>query len=267
MKLNLVNMFPLLGCLIMLDGTTALAQDDNTEFTLSAGMDFTSGRYGGDVDIDDFYLPLTATANRARISYRLTVPYLSVRGPEGTLIYDPGAEPQPGSGDIVTESGLGDIIGSVTVYDVFSNPRLGLAIDLTGKIKFGTADEEKGLGTGQNDYSVQADFYKFAEKLTILGSVGYKFRGDPTDVELNDVVTASLGGIYKFTPDVRGGLVFDYRESSISGNDAVQELTGFVSRRINEHWQLQFYALAGFSDSSPDMGVGFLMKRELRPQK
>jgi hypothetical protein len=246
MKLNLVNMFPLLGCLIMLDGTTALAQDDNTEFTLSAGMDFTSGRYGGDVDIDDFYLPLTATANRARISYRLTVPYLSVRGPEGTLIYDPGAEPQPGSGDIVTESGLGDIIGSVTVYDVFSNPRLGLAIDLTGKIKFGTADEEKGLGTGQNDYSVQADFYKFAEKLTILGS---------------------LGGIYKFTPDVRGGLVFDYRESSISGNDAVQELTGFVSRRINEHWQLQFYALAGFSDSSPDMGVGFLMKRELRPQK
>lgn len=265
MKLTLVKMVPLLGCLIMLDSTTALAQDDDTEISLSAGMDFTSGRYGGDVDIDDFYVPLTATARSGRVSYRLTVPYLSVRAPEGTVIYDPGGEPQPGSGDIVTESGLGDVIGSVTVYDVFSNRRLGLAMDLTGKVKFATADEEKGLGTGENDYSVQAEFYKFGNKLTLLGSVGYKFRGDPTGVELDDVVTASLGGIYKFTPHVRGGLVFDYRESAISGNDAVQELTGFVSRRINENWQLQFYALAGFSDSSPDMGVGFLMKRELRP--
>ena len=263
MKLTAVKIVPLLGCLIMLAGTTALAQDDDTEFTLSAGMDFTSGRYGGDVDIDDFYVPLTATASRGRISYRLTVPYLSVRAPEGTLIYDPGAEPPSGSGDIVTESGLGDVIGSVTVFDVVYNRRLGLAMDLTGKVKFATADEEIGLGTGKNDYSVQADFYKFADKLTLFGSIGYKFRGDPTDIDLNDVVMASLGGKYKFTPDVRGGLVFDYRESAISGNDAVQELTGFVSRRISENWRLQFYALAGFSDSSPDMGAGILMKRAL----
>jgi hypothetical protein len=264
MKPTLVKIAPLLGCLIILDGTTALAQDDSTEFTLSAGMNFTSGRYGGDVDIDDFYVPLTATASRGRIAYRLTVPYLSVRAPEGTLIYDPGAEPQPGSGDIVTESGLGDVIGSVTIYDVISNSRLGFAMDLTGKVKFATADEEKGLGTGKNDYSVQADFYKFADKLTLLGSIGYKFRGDPTDVDLNDVLTASFGGTYKFTPDVRGGLIFDYRESAIGGNDAVQELTGFVSRRISENWRLQFYALAGFSDSSPDMGVGIQVKRELQ---
>ena len=264
MKLTLVRLVPLLGCLIMLGSVPALAQDDDSRFTLSTGMDFTSGRYGGDTDIEDLYVPLTASYDSGRIAYRLTVPYLSVRAPEGTLIYDPGAEPLPGSGDIVTESGLGDVIGSVTIYDVINNQRLGVAMDLTGKVKFGTADEDKGLGTGKNDYSVQADFYKFANKLTLLGSIGYKFRGEPTDVLLDDGFMASVGGIYKFSPDTKGGLIFDYRESAISDNDSIQELTGFVSRRISENWRLQLYALAGFTDSSPDLGVGIQIKRELQ---
>ena len=266
MNLVLVRLVPMLGCLITLGSTPALAQDDDddTRFTLSTGMDFTSGRYGGDTDIEDFYVPLTATLDNGRIAYRLTVPYLSVRAPEGTLIYDPGAEPLPGSGDIVTVSGLGDVIGSVTIYDVVNSQRLGIAMDLTGKVKFGTADEDKGLGTGKNDYSVQADFYKFADQLTLLGSIGYKFRGDPIGVELDDAFTASVGGIYEFSPKTKGGLIFDYRESAISGNDAVQELTGFVSRRISENWRLQLYALTGFTDSSPDLGVGIQIKRELQ---
>ena len=43
----------------------------------------------------------------------------------------------------------------ITVPLVHANP---LLIDLTGKVKFGTADENKGLGTGENDYAVQADW-------------------------------------------------------------------------------------------------------------
>lgn len=265
MNANSFQFTGLLGCAVMLASVTASAQDQNTTFTFSAGAEYTSGRYGGDVDIDDVYVPLTATASSGRVTYRLTVPYLSVRAPEGTLIYDPGGEPQPGSGDIVTESGLGDVIGSVTIFDVVSNSRLRLAMDLTAKVKLATADEDKGLGTGENDYSVQADFYKFYDQLMLLGSIGYRFRGDPGGVDLNDVVTTSIGGTYNFTPNVRGGLVFDYRQSAIDGNDDIQELTGFVSRRISENWRLQFYALAGFSDSSPDMGIGVQVKREIRP--
>lgn len=264
MKLTLVRIVPLLGCLIMFDGTEALAQDDDTRFTLSGGMDFTSGRYGGDVDIEEFYAPLTMTVESGRVGYRLTVPYLSVRAPEGTVIFDPGGEPVPGSGDIVTESGLGDVIGSVTLYDVINNRQLGFAMDLTGKVKFATADEDKGLGTGENDYSVQADFYKFADRLTLLGSMGYKFRGEPTGIDLSDTFMASVGGTYKFSTDVRGGLIFDYRESAISNGDSIQELTGFVSRRIGENWRFQVYAIAGFTDSTPDWGGGVQIKRTLQ---
>lgn len=260
MKLKPVHIVPLLGCAIMLQ--SAAAQDNDPEFTLSTGVDFTSGTYGGDVDIEDTYVPLTATVDYARTAFRLTVPYLSVRAPEGT-IFDSGGEPLPGSGVLTTESGLGDIIGSVTFYDVINSEELGLAMDLTGKVKFATADEDKGLGTGENDYSVQADFYKFVDDFTLLSSVGYKFRGDPTDLDFNDVFMASVGGTYKFTPDLNGGLFFDYRESSISGSDSVQELSAFVSRRVSEDWKIQVYALTGFTDSSPDWGAGLTVRRTL----
>jgi hypothetical protein len=259
MKIKLVQTMALLGCVTMLQGVTA-AQENDPEFTLSTGVDFASGTYGGDADIEDIYVPLTATVDYGRVAFRLTVPYLSVKAPEGT-IFDPGGEPLPGSGALTTESGLGDIIGSVTIYDVLSSQRLGLAMDLTGKVKFGTADEDKGLGTGESDYSVQADLYKFMDDFTLLGSLGYKYRGDPTGIDLDNVLMASVGGTYRFSPDVKGGLIFDYRESAISGSDSVQELTGFVSRRISEDWRLQVFVLTGFTDSSPDWGGGFQIKR------
>jgi len=262
MNVRPIQMVSLFACLVMLHGEMAVAQDNDPKFTLSTGVEVASGTYGGDVDIDDTYIPFTATVDYGRVEYRLTVPYLRVSAPEGT-IFDPGGEPLPGSGALTTQSGLGDLIGSITVYDVINSQRLGLAMDLTGKVKFATADEDKGLGTGENDFSVQADFYKFAGKLTMLGSVGYKFRGDPSDVDLNDVLMAAVGGAYKFTAGVKGGLIFDYRESAISGSDAVQELTGFVSRRISETWRFQVFVLAGFSDSSPDWGAGVQIKRSL----
>lgn len=262
MKLRTVQIVPLLGCVIMLHSATSAAQDNDPTITLSMGTEFTSGTYGGDVDIEDTYVPLTAKLDYGNVAFRLTVPYLSVDAPEGT-IFDPGGEPLPGSGAMNTESGLGDVIGSVTFFDVINSQRLGLAMDLTGKVKFGTADEDKGLGTGENDYTIQADFYKFVDQFTWLGSVGYKVRGDPTGIDLENVLMASLGGAYKFTPDVNAGLFFDYRESAINGSDSIQELSGFVSRRINEDWRVQVYALTGFTDSSPDWGAGLQIKRIL----
>lgn len=263
MKMKLVQIMPLLGCVIMLQGVTAATEDSNPDFTLSAGINFTSGTYGGDVDIEDTYVPLTATVDYGRVAFRLTVPYLSVTAPEGTII-GPGGEPLPGSGELTTENGLGDVIGSVTFYDVINSQRLGLAMDLTGKVKFGSADEDKGLGTGENDYSVQADLYKFMHDFTLLGTVGYKFRGSTNDINYNDVLMATVGATYWFTPDVNTGLFFDYRESAISGNDPIQELSAFVSPRISENWRLHVYMSTGFTDSSADWGAGVQVKRILR---
>ena len=251
-----------LGYLVVFCAVTAAAQDDKPRFTLAAGAEYTTGTYGGDTDIEDFYVPLKATVDFRRVSLRLTVPYLTVRAPEGTVITGPGGEPIPGTGEIVTKSGIGDVIGSVTVYDVIRNRRLGLAMDLTGKVKFGTADAGKGLGTGENDFTGQADFLKFADRVTWIASIGYKFRGQPPEAVLDDAFLASAGGIYKLSRDTRAGMFFDYRESSI-GADPAQELSVFLSNRLGADWRLQLFLFRGFTDSSADWGAGLHVKRYL----
>ncbi|MDH3431985.1 MAG: hypothetical protein OEQ14_18440, partial [Gammaproteobacteria bacterium] len=66
----------------------------------------------------------------------------------------------------------------------------------------------------------------------------------------------------RFFPQA-AGLVFDYRESAITVGEAVQELTGFVSRRISETWRFQLFVLTGLSGSSPDRGAGVQFKRTM----
>lgn len=244
---------------LALASTCVVADDSFLNATWSSGLEYSSGTYGGDDDIEEIYLPVTLGLNFTRVSLDLTVPYLSVRAPEGTAVTDPGGEPVPGSGETVTESGLGDVIAGITIYDVVYSEDLGLALDLTGKVKFGTADEDKGLGTGESDFTVRADLYKYLEQFTLLGSVGYKFRGDTESVELEDVLIGSIGGIYHLSDQHCFGLIFDYREASIADGDAVSELSAFLSQELNDSWSLQLYVFTGFTDSSSDWGGGVLL--------
>ena len=236
---------------------------DDARVTLAAGAQFTTGTYGGSRDVEDLYVPLSASIDSGRAMFRLTVPYLSVKAPEGTIIIGPGGEPIPGEGPMTTNSGPGDVIASATLFDAWVSHDRNMALDLTGKIKFGTADETKGLGTGENDYTLQADLLKFIDDLTLAGSLGYVLRGDPAGAHLEDALLASIGGSYRFSEQYRGGLFLDYRESSISGADPVLELSGFVSRRLNHGWGAQLYLFAGFTDTSPDWGAGIRFKHAL----
>jgi len=252
--------FKFLGIVLAFANVTVAAGDEGASLIWTTGMEYSSGDYGGSDDIEDLYLPITALLSYQRLTLELTVPYLSVRAPSGGTITEPGGEPIAGSGDMNTESGLGDVVAGVTVYDVFRNDELGIALDVTGKIKFGTADANKGLGTGEQDYTVRADLFKFYEQFTLLGSAGYKIRGDTADLDLEDVFLGSVGGVYALNEKVRFGLIYDYRESALIDGDAISELSAFASRRLNDSLQVQLYTFTGFSDSSSNWGAGFLVQ-------
>jgi len=232
------------------------AAAEGPQFSLGVGAEYTTGEYGGDKSVDEFYVPVTGTLDLERVAFRLTVPFLSVRAPELTTISGPDGQPIVGEGPIVTESGLGDILASVTVFDVLSSSDGNLALDLTGKIKFGTADEEKGLGTGEQDYSLQADVFRFFDKATLMGTAGYAFRGDPEAYDLDDTYFVSVGASYAMANATSIGAFFDFREASVPDSDSLQELSGWVSTRLGANGRAQFYVLAGFGDSSPDWGGG-----------
>lgn len=99
----------------------------------------------------------------------------------------------------------------MTFYDVFYDRQLDLVVDITARIKFATADEDKGLGTGKHDYSIQTNIYHYFEQFYLAESIGYKVRGDLSDLDLNNSWFASVAGNYKFTAQTRAGIGYDYR--------------------------------------------------------
>jgi hypothetical protein len=220
------------------------------EVTLSADLKYMSGEYGGTGEIEDLYVPITARVDTGRIAFQLVVPYLRTSTPA-----------ESGS---TTESGLGDILGSVTVYDVLANADGTLVLDVTGAVKLGTADETKGLGTGETDVTVYFDGYRFFDTVTLLASVGYRWRGEPPELLLDDVFLGSIGSVLAVSETSRLGLILDYRESALAGTDDIQEVTVLLSHSLNDRWNFEVSAFTGFTDSSPDWGAAIGVTTNLR---
>ncbi|MBT8106795.1 MAG: hypothetical protein KJP17_01070 [Gammaproteobacteria bacterium] len=217
---------------------------------LSTGVNFASGKYGGDAEIEDIDVPLALSIDFERVAFTVKVPYLNVR--------------TTADGITTTESGLGDVSAGLTVFDVLSNRDLGLALDVTGAVKFGTADPDKGLGTGEEDVSVYFDGYKFFEDAALLASVGYRWRGSPADTPLDDVMLATIGALFRTEGGTQFSLTYDFRESAIAGTDDIREAHGFVSFPLGENWVLECHAFTGLTDSSANWGAGIGVATQLR---
>jgi len=240
----------------------ALAEDKKGSFSLTTGAEYTTGDYGGSGSIDEWYVPVTGKYRTGPYVLRLTVPYLRVTAPAGTIVTGGGGPDNvvPGTGPRTTEDGLGDIIAGVTYRDLLgTESSRNLAVDLTGKIKFGTADENKGLGTGENDYTIQTNVYKFIDRWTPFAMLGYRYRGDPPGANLNNGWIADAGARYRVSDQTGLSGDYYYRESSVSGADDPQELSVTLDYRLSPDHKILGYLIKGISDGSPDWGVGIML--------
>lgn len=231
--------------------TLPVAADPGFSFT--TGLDYSTGKYGGTLSTDILYIPFTGRYEADQYTLKLTVPYLQVTGP-GNVVRDVG-QIGPASNTRTKQSGLGDIVVAGT-HDVYDGGTNGTLVDVTAKIKFGTADETKGLGTGKNDYALQTDLYKTLGANTVFGTLGYKVMGSPAGVTLNNVFYASLGAGHQYSQETSAGLILNLQEKASATGSAQQELTAYVSHKLGKTWKAQAYAVKGFSDGSPDWGAG-----------
>ena len=240
----------LLLCGLVTAQVAAAQEPTFPELSVSTGLSYSRGDFGTDAEIEDTFIPLGFTATFERVAFRIKVPYLSV---------DTTSE-----GITMTESGIGDVSASLTAFNVLYSDDLDMALDVTGAVKIGAADRDKGLGTGESDVTIYLDGYKFYDSTTLFGSVGYRWRGEPTDVAFDDVFLAMLGVTFATEGGGLVGTSIDYRESAIPEFDDIQELQGFVVVPLGEAWDLEIYAFTGFTDSSPDWGAGFTIAADLR---
>ncbi|MDZ3992117.1 hypothetical protein [Pseudomonas sp. Teo4] len=222
-------------------------------FTLSSGFDYSSGDYGTGTTSEIWYVPVVGKYETGPMTYKVTVPWLRITNPE----VGPDGDPLPG-GCRDVESGLGDTVASAA-YALLDGSGGGLLLDLIGKVKFPTADEDQCLGTGEYDYTAQVDIAKAFGPVTGFATLGWKKYGDPPDSDFDDPVFASLGFALPVATRTTAGASYDWRQKVVSTGSQIKELTLFVTHKLNQQWKVQLYAVKGFSDASPDAEGGLML--------
>lgn len=237
---------------LLLASATASAE---TTSSLSTGFDYSSGKYGGATSTEVLYIPVIGKIQYDKLFLKLTVPYIRVTS-AGGVVRGMGMLKVPTSTKTSTQSGLGDVIASAG-YSIVETDNL--LLDLVGNVKFGTADYNKNLGTGENDYSAQLDAYYQANKTTFFATAGYKVVGAPVGIEVNNIAYGTLGISQKTGDKTSAGLMFDAAQGSSVLSPGTRELTVFVANRISNTLKIQANLMKGFSDGSPDYGGGVMV--------
>ena len=234
------------------------------EFTLTSGLDYSSGKYGGSERSEIWYVPVTGKFEIGAATFKLTLPYVRITAPSGGTLID-GRPVTAGSGAQTTESGQGDVVASYSYsYSLLEQPVHGFLLDLTAKVKLATADEAKGLGSGENDYSVLADLYYLAGAWTPFVTVSYRVTGDPAGSDLKNVWGGTLGLGYKQSPENNLGLMWDMRQASADNGVASNDITAYWVHKFSAGLKLQSYVVKGFSSASADWGMGLMLGKTFR---
>jgi hypothetical protein len=236
-------------------------QTGAAQTSVAVGAEYTTGKFGGTETTDTLYIPVVVRHETGPWVLKATVPWLRITGPGNVIGAGADRVVVPGGNAARrTESGLGDIVLS-GFYNLMDERKGGLGLDVGAKVKLPTADEQKGLGTGELDYALQLDFFKPIDATTLFGSIGYRVYGNPPGQTLRDVPYASIGASYRMSSQQAVGVAYDYRPQIVDGGGKVSELTAFWSNRLSPQWKLQVYGVVGFADASPDAGIGALLER------
>lgn len=243
--------------------TDMLAGELAQGLTLGAGIHYSTGDYGTGRDTDILAVPVTARWDRDRLTLRLTVPWIEISG-AGSVVPGFGSvgNPNPagrgrrgGAGGADTSaSGLGDTTVAAS-WAVLRNPA-GWGLDVTGKAKLATADEDEGLGTGEHDFGVFVDGFRTIERTTWFGGFGHTWMGSSVQYPLRDVWSLNVGASYRIDERDSAGLAFDARQAVSASSEPQREVMAFYGRKFDRRWSGQAYFLKGLADGSPDWGAG-----------
>ena len=222
----------------------------------SIGVDYSTGSYGATEDTEVLYVPVSLRATNTRWRFDATAPWLRIKGPAGSVI---GGVVIPGGGPVTSRDGFGDVTLSAT-YQLVEPVAGQTQWELGVGTKLDTADE--GLGTGETDYNVQLGVrHPLSERVSLMGSIGYQWLGDPSAFELEDGPTAMIGVNYAHTPRANFGIQTTYRTAYLAGFDDQVMVNPYFRLDAESGWSLTGYATAGLTDTTPDFGVGFIVGR------
>ena len=157
-----------------------------------------------------------------------------------------------------SESGLGDTTVDLSYRFIDESDTLP-EMSVHGGVKLPTADEDKGLGTGEMDFQMGVELIKELGGWSVDLGLDYNILGDPDDYDLDNYVSAygelSTGLLPRLTT------IFKLAGAQAASEESDAELTAGLECDYDFDQAGTLYAGmdAGLSDGSPDfaMYVGY----------
>lgn len=243
---------------------------------------FTSGDYGTDDDVNVFYLPFIFNFYPSqKVRGTVVVPWVyqssthitfaggmdhhsfqtveDSRDSAGGMDHH-GFQAVEDSRD--SASGLGDI-KLQGEYAFLLEPMDRFNFLLEGTVKLPTASESKGLGTGETDVGLAAELGWTVNQVYYFGRLGYTVVGEPSGKNFDNPFLYEGGISLSINPHF-------YLTLSLEGSTSIDEdlddpLEGVLSwdYQMEADLNLNGFLLLGFSDGSPDYGLGIGFSKRL----
>ena len=243
--------------------------------TLSIEGTYSEGDFGTDYTTKAYYVPVVATYRQGRVHASITVPYIKLDSegsvtwtdggvvpispskpsdvgvvPMNTNAFDPFAQPDDNTTATSTQtSGLGDVILNAGYTFLHANKVL---LKTSAIVKLATADENKGLGTGEHDYSAQVDIITSYDQMYFGASAGYTITGDTDIYKYNDVLYSSLVAGYNIRYGFHSGVSYYYRQALFDSVDDTHSVSPYLSYKMLDTLKVELRYTHGLSDSTAD---------------
>jgi hypothetical protein len=233
--------------------------------SVAVGLEYSSGDYGTVNTTDTWTIPLDLSYTKDDLYFGVNTSYISANSSGNVIISSSSMHTRMLTTTTTTThtsvSGLGD----VNLYAGYLFPvQADTRYRLTAQLKLPTADEAKGLGTGEIDFSVEAGMLTRLEGTKrFFAGIGYQISGDSATTDYDNVVFGHAGISTQYKSGQRMGLMLEYAQTATPGFDDALELTGFFDMGMNNNDNLHFYALLGLTDGSPDFGAGIQYRHNL----
>ena len=195
----------------------------------------------------------------------VTVPYLR-QSSAGQVTWVGGKPVRVGRGNgaasASAESGLGDIILRGT-YELKRDGPKSFGLGLAGRLKLPTADENKGLGTGEMDEGVGLEFSKeINPDWTMLADGYFTIIGDPAGMNFYNQVSLDIGFYKKLSGKLGLTVLYEAQSAMVQGNSDPRSLSGTLSYRVRDGIQFSGGLPLGLSNGSPDTGLSLGLSRK-----
>ncbi len=255
---------------------------------------YSSGKYGTDTTTDILYLPLSIRRLFDDGDITFTVPYICISSTGAVTLLSgvPNRVSSSGSGSsgsgssggsgsgsgssnsgqgrgrgsddkspgnvaptASTDCGIGDLILRGRYYVVDERDWVP-TIAVTGRIKFPTADENRGLGTGEFDEGFGVEVSK-----TLVGNwlgfldFGYTFIGDPPGVDLRNQWYYDFGVGYNATKNLLLSAYYEEYRALIPNLSNPRDLLFALNYKATSALRFNASLLVGLSDGAPDYGL------------